>query len=147
MTEEISIDDLAQDIAREVTPAIVAAIRTGIERGYALGTQNFLKQLSKLTSNLPLPPVAPVVKESPRAAHPDTERASLGSVKPAMLAMIGRREGASQREMEALGFKHNTVRGTLWTLRKDGIIAMRGDRWFMVPHEKQEAPTLSEGAS
>ena len=63
MTEEISIDDLAQDIAKEVTPAIVAAIRTGIERGYALGTQNFLNQLAKLTSSLPLPPVAPVVKD------------------------------------------------------------------------------------
>ena len=76
-----------------------------------------------------------------------TAKAPPGTVKPALLALISRDEGANIRDMEATGVKHNSIRGTMFALQKEGKIEKRGDRWYRVESEKIEATSKLEVAS
>jgi IclR helix-turn-helix domain len=59
-------------------------------------------------------------------------RAQLGTVKPTILRLIGRyKHGLSPMEIVAkTGFKVNSVRSTLATLRNEGLAERDGNLWF-----------------
>jgi IclR helix-turn-helix domain len=61
-------------------------------------------------------------------------RASPGTVKPAIMALIKKApKGIRTAEIiERTGFKENSVRGTLSTLRRKGFADQRGSLWFSV---------------
>jgi len=73
---------------------------------------------------------------SPREAAPEEEgRAAPGTVKPRILKLIqDTPAGLATREItNRTGFKHNSVRGTLWTLKREGSIIERDGRWVVNP--------------
>jgi hypothetical protein len=79
---------------------------------------------------------------------PEEGRAALGTVKPKVLELVSRPNGASVQELEAIGIKPNSIRGTLYSLQKDKKIEKRGGRWFRLASDMFEAPTSEpEGAS
>ncbi len=60
------------------------------------------------------------------------ERAPSGSIKPKIAELVYNGAlGITAREIvDITGFKPNTVRGTLWTLRREGLIAKKGEGWY-----------------
>jgi hypothetical protein len=80
--------------------------------------------LTGALSDLKLPPM-------PKAASDDATRVTPGTVKPTILRLI-RESGrglTTQEITTRTGFKPNSVRGTLWTLRKEGAVVHKGDHW------------------
>ncbi len=72
----------------------------------------------------------------------ETSRAAPGTVKPTILSIIANSQnGMLTREVvSATGFKPNSVRGTLWTLRSEGSIEKADSgRWVATPSVREAA--------
>jgi DNA-binding transcriptional ArsR family regulator len=71
------------------------------------------------------------------ASESATRRATAGTVKPAILKIIQDSvEGITAADIhERTGFRPNSVRGTLSTLRTEGLIYKKKDLWFAVSSE------------
>lgn len=81
----------------------------------------------------------------PRAERGDLVRAAPGTVKPVIVQMIvGSHDGYTMEELvDKTGFKPNSVRGTLSTLREEGKITKIGDKWHSAERlvtEPRQAP-------
>ena len=74
------------------------------------------------------------------------KRATPGSVKPTISKLVLDEPGLSVGDIQKrTGFKHNSVRGTLWTLSAtDKVIERRGDGWFPVAKRDEAAGTNPE---
>jgi hypothetical protein len=152
--EEKIVSDFAMidAFSDEVTSFVAKAIRTAFQRGVSAGRvmasadtearinearhkiNSLMESLTTLkglttTLNKRMDDVEGIASQEP-------SRAPLGSVKPRLLELISRPQGASTGEMETIGVKHNSIRGTIYALHKAELIEKRGDRWF----RKIEAP-------
>jgi len=70
------------------------------------------------------------------------DRAAPGTVKPVVLDVVARaNNGVSTKDIErATKFKYNSIRGTLWTLQKEGAIERNLDgKWVAVQSVREEA--------
>lgn len=144
------------DDIHELLSSATASVRAAIEAAYAKGFDAGKKQgerdasaglKAKLASILgadeiteaPQGPACteinvPLSLSSESPQGDETERAAPGTVKPVILSTIANSRGMTTKEIvETTGFKHNSVRGTLWTLQRDGAIQKddRG-RWVAV---------------
>ncbi len=158
MTEERKFDAVAHNLVAAMTPFITDTVRSAIDRGYELGRADYANEIAEQFSEIgeQINAVMATITASgtmtakgevttPLQSEPD--RASLGSVKPKMLDMMARPSGATQQEMESAGLKHNSVRGTLWSLHKSGQIEKRGSRWFLVGKTDEAPSSETEGVS
>ena len=131
---------LIAELMDTLKPSLYAVIRKAVEGGVSIGRDEALEEATKRMSLLGQK-VTELVEASSRLSErvrTNTERrtasigqrASQGTVKPTLLALISRSDGATVREMEATGVKHNSIRGTVYALQKEGKIEKHGDRWY-----------------
>ena len=147
MTEEVTIDNTVSDILDSMRPKLAAALRAAFERGQRMSDARYadkIAQASRLLSELSPEPDVPDIPIGSVWSQSGAFRAALGTVKPRVLELVSRDTGASVPEIEAIGIKPNSIRGTLYALQKDGIIQRRGDRWYAATPESNEAPTQAE---
>jgi hypothetical protein len=149
VAEISAVDKIVSDIMSAIRPALTTAVRDSIERGKEEAYASFpaiVKEATRLLSGLHEEsksdiPIGSVWQQ------PATERAALGTVKPKVLALVSRDIGASITEIEAIGIKPNSIRGTLYSLQKDGVIRREGDRWYALTPESKEASSDMKEAS
>ena len=141
------IDDLLSEIVEELRPKLAAVLRTAFERGerksveyYETNIAQVTRVLREMSAKITAPRTdIPVGIDS--LTPPSAERASQGTVKPRILELVSREMGTSISELERIGFKPNSIRGTLYALQKEGKIQKRGDRWYAATPESNEAST------
>jgi hypothetical protein len=124
------------------------SVERAIRHAYDMGRSEALSRLSAVLTELAPALTAKSPKpEGPASAAQTEGRAAQGTVKPAILALTGRPNGATAEEMAAIGIKFNSIRGTIYSLHKEGKIERHGDRWYAITPESYEAPSRMEGAS
>lgn len=87
------------------------------------------------------PEVSKTAVKTESKSNKSSKRAVSGSVRPTIAKLIidSGKAGMSQDEIaEQTGFKHNSIRGTLWSLGNDKLAVKRDGRWFAVA-EKETA--------
>jgi hypothetical protein len=146
-------DDLVSLFMNEIRPKLEAGFRAAYKRGGLTVEARYEEEIAKVTATLSGWTAA---MNSARARNnasatqmtePTADRAALGTVKPRVLELVSRDMGASIKEIETTGIKRNSVRGTLYSLQRDGIIRRDGDRWYAVNTESYEASSKLEKAS
>ena len=79
--------------------------------------------------------------------HDIKSRAAPGSVKPAILEMIKKQPGLTPDQIQAKsGAKHNSVRGTLWALEKEGKVERHDGKYaaVIIPSSSSTSGNTSE---
>jgi len=119
-----------------------------LEQAYQLGRADMKRELMQLLSpsggesNIALAGRLPDANGSTART---SAKAPPGTVKPAILRLVRGSPGLSTEEIIAqTGFKENSVRGTLSSLMKQGLIERRDNHWV---RKEIEAPAASAGAS
>ena len=136
---------LDQTIADTLT-AVERAIRLAFAMGRDGAVSRINVALLEMGGQLTVTETPPAREAIPSVRN--VGRAVQGTVKPAILALTERPNGATIEEMASSGIKSNSIRGTVYALHKEGKIGKRGDRWFRVSQQRNEAPAeKSEGAS
>jgi hypothetical protein len=129
-------DDPIMEIVRGITPSLIDAFRTAYAKGVSVGRAEAANEISaklvELSHGKAHFGVSSTASAESIVPLPEGDRAPQGTVKPRLLELISREKGASVREMETIGIKHNSIRGTVYSLHKEGKIERRGDRWFAV---------------
>lgn len=107
-----------------------------LEEAFEAGRNDMRRELLAVLSH-----PEPSSDIAPRGKLPDLDiaaqnvlaRAASGTVKPTIKALIeNAKNGILTSEIiEKTGFKENSVRGTLSTLKADGFADRRGDLWFL----------------
>src|SRR5208337_332374 len=138
------------EIVEAIRPKLAAALRAAFERGQHVSDSRYADKiaqasrlLNELSNNHPdiVDADGPDIPIGSAWTRPTAERAALGTVKPRILELVSRDIGASISEIEAIGLKPNSIRGTLYSLQKDDKILRSGDRWYAVTPGSNEAPT------
>ncbi|WP_027052663.1 hypothetical protein [Mesorhizobium erdmanii] len=136
-----------------INAAIEEAFKIGFEAGKKAGereaAQGFKSRLASFfDEDLPVAPSASTEINSlfsnsdDNAETRDAERATPGTVKPAILAVVAKaNHGISTKDIaRATKFKYNSVRGTLWTLHKEHAIEKNENgRWVAASAIHKEA--------
>jgi hypothetical protein len=132
------------DELEKIIEAATQDLRKRLQEAYAAGGENVRRELLAVLSpgNRHHIDIA-AVTASPKPSGGE-RRAAPGTVKPTILKLIEEAsfldDGISAAEIiRKTGFKENSVRGTISTLRIEKVIEQRGDRWFM-----KETPPSSE---
>lgn len=147
----IDFDDIAMDAAVALRPLLQRAYDAGRLAGRQEMYVEVQSRLGSLLSPLS-PDVLPVRRVSDEDGNPvsDSGRAPPGTVKPLIAKVLEEHpEGLTIDDIEAIsGVKPNSVRGTLYSLKNDGVSEKRGNRWFHVS-QMNEAPAEGhpQGAS
>lgn len=149
------IDHMVSDILDDMRPKLADALRAAFERGQQVSDARYADKIAQAYSLLSeLRHHTPDSGETdiPTGTYwltkrGDERRAALGTVKPRVLELISRAVGASIPEIEAIGIKPNSIRGTLYALQKDGHIQRRGDRWYVATPESNETPSNTDEVS
>ena len=126
------------------------AFERGREVGRSEAMAEFKARLAGLTDTLIRSDAEAPESEQPtdkgvgaerEAEVQDTKRASPGSVKPTIAKLVSERPGITTRDVERLtGFKLNTIRGTIWTLQKEGVIERREEGIYpLAPKHEADA--------
>lgn len=153
------IQDILSKTTDAVQQAIEAAYKRGFDDGRVAGQQKAaatiksrLADLFHLTDDVQSPGeytdgdnLLTVRADTPHQAEAE-QRAAPGTVKPVILATVANsNNGVSTRDIErATGIKHNSVRGTLWQLHKEGAITRNEEgRWIPTPPVKEAAKQQS----
>jgi hypothetical protein len=113
----------------KIISASSETLRPLIEKAFELGYDAAVAEMkTKLADLTPLNP-----------NEESSGRAKSGSVKPAIRQMIVETNvGLTLDEIvKATGFKPNSVRGTLWTLSREGLAVKHKNRWSC-PKRPQE---------
>lgn len=139
------IQKMISDAADALRPLIEEAFAAGKDEGRREAADEFKAKIGAILGeeSAPSKPSTPSV-----TGAPDEEaRAPSGTVKPAVLRLIRESQGGiTTTEITRLtGFKHNSIRGTLWGLQKEGKITKRGNRW--VGHTASDAEPEQRPAS
>lgn len=134
---------MARDI-NSITSSAAAALRNllleAFEAGRAAGRQEASSDLRAKLSQV----IGPI-ETQPQPPPSTGARATPGTVKPTIRNLVTRSGliGISADEIVAqTGIKRNSVRGTLYTLKQDGEVERRGERWF--PQKAEAADTPSQ---
>lgn len=150
-------DDIVSVITNALRPVIEAALARAKDEGRREAAEEFKAKVEAMFNE----PMASARRTSEQTRQtnepkPRKRRASSGTVKPLLISQLtlAGAIGMSMRDLaEATGVKYNTVRGTLWLLKKDGAVFNRHEKWFVSdasiaaedrPTQSNEAP---EGAS
>ena len=116
--------------------AIRPLLREAYESGRAVGQEEASGVLrEKITNFLSTEIDKPDHSPEPVAMVPHSgKRAAQGSVKPRIVKMLEDSDDGLEIEQicRLTGFKHNSVRGTLWALSKEEVAVRREGRWFHV---------------
>lgn len=140
---------LVSDITHQFSKLLEEAYDAGFEEGRTASKQEAKTDIEKHmlaflatlnTENIPVIESRP----SPKDGGDDegSDRLPPGTVKPTVLKTIQQfPEGISIRDIEQLtGFKHSSVRGTVWLLQKEGEVQKgEGNLWVPSHHEAKEA--------
>lgn len=117
-----------------------------IAGSFAMGQNEAVSRINAALSEFgPYPSIPDHTEVNDYVAPRQSGRAALGTVKPAVLALTERPNGATVEEMAATGIKFNSIRGTIYALQKEGKIERRGERWFRIS-QQDEAPSGLEEA-
>ncbi|MER8475823.1 hypothetical protein [Mesorhizobium sp. M1163] len=135
-----------------INAAIEEAFKIGFEAGKKTGgreaAQGFKSRLASLFDEDVSAPSASTeinslfTNSADSADTSETERATPGTVKPAILGVVAKaNHGISTKDIaRATNFKYNSVRGTLWTLHKEGAIEKNENgKWVAAPPIHKEA--------
>lgn len=135
------IDDILADVTKALRPALEAALVHVKEDAKREAAAEFKSKLAAMLDDTPQAVIAQKSGVAPKddrvvysPPHRKTRkgRASPGTVKPQILSVIRNSpDGVGTKEIaEKTGFKYNSVRGTLWLLKKELAIENRDERWF-----------------
>lgn len=148
-----TINDILSDVGGVLRPLIVEAFDLGRQAGRDEAARDLREKIEGvLSGQLPVER-APVIVTGP-VTPPEglleslpipAQRAAPGTVKPVIEALIRNTLfGMTTEEITArAGVKHNSVRGTLHTLKNEGKVERRGNRWFPVPQTNEAADNVS----
>jgi hypothetical protein len=151
------IDALLSKASVALRPLLEEAYSAGMADGRRQAANEFRSKIDSalrtaLAEGEPSPSLITAPRQkAPRQSATESEaetRATPGTVKPTILNLIrSSPHGLTTREIEEqTGFKHNSVRGTVWALHsRDQLIARSGDRW--VDAKNETPPADAEGAS
>ncbi len=127
------IDNIIAELVERTRHLVREAFDAGRELGRNEGSSDIVNKLIDLVGPAKTPP-QPVRKSVPRARSlrlTSSGRAVPGSVKPRILRAVRATPGLTIKQIEEeSGVKHNSVRGTLWQLNKDGAVVKRGRGWY-----------------
>ena len=143
----MDIDHILLKITEAIRPIIEEAVNKSYDDGKSVGDREAAARIkARLTDLLGSAAAsdAPVkssltVSDENRQASTEDERATPGTVKPAILKAIQEApDGMTTREIaDKTGFKYNSVRGTVWTLQKErAIVKADGSRWRASPPKR-----------
>jgi hypothetical protein len=134
-----SLDDITADMA--------ALVREAFQAGQEAQSEVMRQKLASILAGEPVVHWNHRTEDEPRP-QPTAEgqRSAPGTVKPRVLAVLrDNPEGLATTQVTALaGIKHNSVRGTLWSLQKSGYAERRGDRWFPTEPAGKQNPTVDD---
>jgi hypothetical protein len=143
------VDEILADIAKALRPVLEAAladVRDASKRDAAIEFKAKLNAMfdSGPGDRGPLEAAAAAKPEKIQYAPPPPRKASKGratpgTVKPQILDAVRQMpEGTSTKDIATLtGFKYNSVRGTLWLLKKEGQVMNKDEKWFPVSPERK----------
>ena len=142
------------DIISASIEAIRPLLREAYESGRAVGQAEASGALREKINNLLLSDIGKPddPPEPSRLAPHYGKRAAQGSVKPRIVRIL--EDSSVGLEMghicQLTGFKPNSVKGTLWSLSKEGVAVKRNGRWFHVAKDsdgiaQEEKPPPLEG--
>lgn len=125
-----------ENIMSRATDGVRELLKEAYEAGRAKGREDIRRNLLSVLTNAEQPSdIAPRggTPELDLAAQKTLPRATSGTVKPTIKTLIeNAKDGILTSEIiEKTGFKENSVRGTLSTLKAEGFADRRGDLWFI----------------
>jgi hypothetical protein len=110
-------------------------IRKLLEEAFEAGRNDMRRELTVFLAGAPLgiPRVEAHTVIGGIAPSPNEGRAPVGTVKPTIKAVITEAPNGIRTSeiIEKTGFKENSVRGTLSTLKDEGFAERRGDLWYL----------------
>lgn len=140
------------DILSTATEDLRARLNAAFEAGRALGRREASGQVrDKIVGFLDSIEAHDISTDIPDITSPppaaEEARAVPGTVKPAIKSLIeDAKDGIRTSEIiEKTGFKENSVRGTLSTLKVDGFAERRGELWFL--RKRKGPPALASEPS
>lgn len=147
------MNELLASAEKSLKTAIEAAYKSGFDAGKKLGEREAAAGFKSRLASLFVDEEADIAGSSTKinelftstgdsAETGDAERATPGTVKPAILDVVAKaNHGISTKDIaRATNFKYNSVRGTLWTLHKEGAIEKNENgRWVASPAIHKEA--------
>ncbi len=145
-----------EDIMSRATDGIRELLKEAYEAGRAKGRDDIRRNLLSVLTNAEQPSdIAPRggTPELDIAVQKALSRATSGTVKPTIKTLIENAEKGilTSEIIEKTGFKENSVRGTLSTLKAEGFADRRGDLWFRAktepPIEEEEGFADEEDSS
>jgi hypothetical protein len=130
----MSISSSFNAIVAKSTDALRPLLQEAFEAGRSVGRDEASADLKgKIASLLSGDrPSLHAIEDADPVAPANVARAASGSVKPRIAKLIqDAKDGLTTQDIGRItGFKHNSIRGTLWGLGKDGVAENRGGRWF-----------------
>lgn len=150
MTRDIHhIQEAASQAMRDL---LAEAYELGREVGRQEATNLLMTRFQEFVLQpLPSPTSAAARPVDPAYVEPEEpeERAAPGTVKPVIHQLVvSSKTGITMADIERqTGFKSNTVRGTLYALKREGFVDKEGDHWYPLTKEKGFAEALEEKAA
>lgn len=151
MNSDTDLDALLKTAIQAVETVAYKAFEAGVKRGREDAAREFQAAFNRIVS-------APASFEeqeiSCASSHDSTtdRRAAPGTVRPAIIAALAQvMSGLRPADIAAkTKLSENTIRGTLRSMRIDGITEKRGELWFLTQKNEaagtpsQVAPTASD---
>jgi hypothetical protein len=142
-----------EQVEKGATDAVKLALRNayeaGVAAGYAKASEEIRARLSNVFSEVVFPSGSVITNAT---VNPDQRgeemREAPGTVKPTLLKLVtDSPQGISTKELIArTGFRANTTRGTLWSLRtQEKQIHKVGNKWFPGPESESAESTEQKG--
>lgn len=143
------MSDVIQKLLEELGISTEMALNKAFEAGRALGRREAADAMkSRLASVFDLGESQ--IQGSLPMTSPATdsnERAAPGSVKPVIMNSVRTKPGQTIQQIQAItGIKHNSVRGTLWTLSKEKAVYRSHGKWFPVTKPETSVERTAEAS-
>lgn len=142
-----SLSDIIAASGSAFRDLLTEAYASGHEAGFDAGYQAAISRVMGAVKLVATPPdgepEARVITGEMRVTegHDGAEmdvRAAPGTVKPAIEKLVKESAGITMQEIvERTGFKLNSVRGTLYTLKSEGSVDKWGEQWFPAKKDEQ----------
>ena len=127
------IDGILTEATGAIRPLLERAFAIGREIGYREGADSIRAAMSdflmkRVDIDEHIAPVGTVHEVEIVDSLTLSGRASPGSVKPVLLEFIRNHPGVTMNDLqEQTGIKPNSVRGTVWSLQKEGLVIKQGN--------------------
>jgi hypothetical protein len=143
------VDEILAEVTKTLRPVLEAAFAHVKDDAKREAAAEFKAKVSAMLDEAPQPTIAAITpKDDQIAFSPPSPRktrkgrAAPGTVKPQILDVVRQSpEGISTRDIATLtAFKYNSVRGTLWLLKKEELVINRDEKWFPMPKKAAVSP-------